>query len=344
MADIRNFALVRHLRSESSSHVLHYRHGRLVANGRGLAYWFLPMTASIAEIPVDDRELALATRARSSDFQDVTVQGVLTYRVVDPAALAEHVDFSIDTARGVHQKQPLEKIALLLAQLAQQHAAEWIGKTPLRDVLREGPAAVRERIFQALSSDPGVAQMGLAIASVRISSIAPSPDLERALEAPMRESIQQQADEAAFSRRALAVEKERAIQENELQSQIELARREETLIGQRGANGKRQATEEADAKRIATEAEADRVRTAAGAQAASIRAVEGAKVEQERERMAIQRDVPPVVLAALAARELATKLQRIDHLHLGGDALGPLLTELASAGTRVLEAKLPKDA
>ena len=49
--------------------------------------------------------------------------------------------------------------------------------------------------------------------------------------------------------------------------------------------------------------------------------------------------MPPAVLAALAARELAGKLQRIDHLNLGGDALGPLLTELASAGTRALAAK-----
>lgn len=339
MADIRNFALVRHLRAESSSHVLHYRHGRLARSGRGLAYWFLPMTASIAEVPVDDRELALATRARTTDFQDVTVQGVLTYRVADPAALAEHVDFSIDTVRGVHLEQPLEKIALFLAQLAQQHAQEWIGRAPLRDALREGPAAVRERIFAALSADPQVEQMGLAIASVRISSIAPAPDLERALEAPMRETIQQQADEAAFARRALAVEKERAIQENELQNQIELARREEQLIAQRGANGQRQATEEAEAKRIATDAEALRVRTSSDAQAASIRAVEGARVEQERARMDIQRTVPPMVLAALAARELATKLQRIDHLHVGADALAPLLTELAAAGTRALEAR-----
>ena len=40
------------------------------------------------------------------------------------------------------------------------------------------------------------------------------------------------ADEAAFARRAMAVEKERAIQENELQNRIELAKKEEGLIEQ----------------------------------------------------------------------------------------------------------------
>jgi hypothetical protein len=43
------------------------------------------------------------------------------------------------------------------------------------------------------------------------------------------------------------------------------------------------------------------------------------------------------VLLALAAQQLATKLQRIDHLNLSPDALGPALSALLHAGTRRLE-------
>ncbi len=339
MASIRSYGLVRHLRSETSNHVLHFRRGRLVASGRALAYWFSPMSASIAEVPIDDCEVPLAVQARTADYQDVTVQGVLTYRVTDPEAVARRVDFTIDNKRGVHLKQPVEKLALLLGQLAQQHACDWVGRTPVRDVLRDGAREVRDRVHAALEADEGLALLGITLVSVRVSTIAPVPDLERALEAPERERIQQEADEAAFGRRALAVEKERAIKENELKNEIELARREEELITQRGANMKRQAIEDAESRRIATEAEASRTKTAAEAQSGSIRLVEGAKVELEKARMEIQERVPPAVLAALAAKELAGKLQRIDHLHLGGDALGPLLTELATAGTRALERK-----
>jgi hypothetical protein len=252
-------------------------------------------------------------------------------------ALADRVDFTIDTRSGVHMKQPLDKIALSLSQLAQEHAADWIGRTPLREVLRDGAREVRERVMTALG-DESVTAMGLAIAGVRVSAVAPTKDLERALEAPMRERIQQEADEAAFARRALAVEKERAIQENELQSQIELSRREEQLIAQRGQNQKRQAGDDVEAKRIGSEGEAARIRTNADAQADAMRAVGGVKIEQERARMEINRSAEPVVLAALAARELAGKLQRIDHLHIGAESLAPLLTELMSAGTRKLEA------
>ena len=58
--------------------------------------------------------------------------------------------------------------------------------------------------------------------------------------------MQQEADRATFERRAVAVERERAIGENELQTQIELARREEQLVAQRGANARREAEEEAE--------------------------------------------------------------------------------------------------
>ncbi len=337
MAEIKKYVIIRHLRSESATHVLHYKRGNLARSGRGLSFWFSPMNASIAEVPVDDREVPLAVSARTADYQDVTVQGVVTCRVTDPEAIARRIDFTIDNAAGVHLKRPLEKIQLAVAQLAQQHAREWISRRPVRDVLRDGPEAVRERVREALEADDGIATLGLTIVSVRVSSIVPTADLERALEAPMREKIQQEADEAAFERRALAVEKERAIQENELKNQIELARREEELIAQRGSNTKRQALEDAESRTISSQSEAARARTLADGQAEAIRLVEGAKVEQERARMQIQEGVSPAVLAALAARELAGKLQRIDHLHLGGDALGPLLTELATAGTRALE-------
>jgi hypothetical protein len=82
----------------------------------------------------------------------------------------------------------------------------------------------------------------------------------------------------------------------------------------------------------------------AQAQAESIRLVDGARVEQERARMQIQRDVPPAVLAALAMHELAGKLERIDHLHVGSESLAPLLAELTAAGTHALERRAGKSA
>jgi regulator of protease activity HflC (stomatin/prohibitin superfamily) len=338
MADISKLFFWRHLRGEPSSHLILHKDGRLREQGPGASFWFYPLSASIAEIPLDDRELPFLFHGRSRDFQDVTTQGVITFRIVDPDRIARRIDFSIDLDEGAYTKQPMEKMALLLTQLAQQSAWEYVAANDVREVLANGIEPIRTRVREALTEDPGLEEMGLEIVSVRVSSIKPTADLERALQMPAREAIQQTADEATFERRAQAVQKERAIQENELQNRIELAKREELLINQKGQNEKRRTLEQAEAQRIGAEAAAQRSKLEADANAESIRVVELAKVNAEKQRMDIYKELPPQVIMGLAAQELAGKLTNIEHLSISPELLGPLFTNLVQAGTRRLEA------
>jgi hypothetical protein len=169
--------------------------------------------------------------------------------------------------------------------------------------------------------------------------VAPAADLEKALQTPTREAIQQKADEASFQRRALAVEKERAIKENELATEVELARRQEELIRQQAANRLLAAREEAEAQRLAVEAEAERSRVAAEAQARDTRVrAEGeaqarallaaADAAAEERRVATFREAPPAILWGFALRELAQRLEKIEHLNLTPDLIGDLVKRL----------------
>ncbi len=339
MADIRRFLFIRHLRSEASSHVLHYTKGRPVHTGPGVSFWFLALSASISELPMDDRDLSILFHGRSRDFQDVTIQAVVTWRVTDPVVLSQRIDFSIDLDSGAWVGQPLEQLTQLLTQLAQQSAWEYLARTPLEEILLEGLDTIRDRIRAGLVDDPSVRAMGIEIVSVRLASVRPVSDVEKALQTPTREAIQQESDRAMFERRALAVERERAIAENELQNQIELAKREETLIQQRGVNDKRRVRQEAESAQIAADAQAARAAVEHGSQADGIRIVEEARVQAESNRIDIYRDLPSSVLVGLAARDLADNLPPIEHLVVSPELLGPALTKLAEAGARTLEAR-----
>jgi regulator of protease activity HflC (stomatin/prohibitin superfamily) len=337
MATVSSLLFLRHVRGEPSTHLLFFKGGRLKKSGRGLSFWFSPLSASLCELPLDDRELPFLFHARSADFQDLAVQGVITYRVVQPEVVAQRVDFTIDTKTGRYTQTPLDKIALAITELAQQFALGLLSSRPLKSALDDGIDTVRGAVHDGLANDPSLASMGLEIVSTRVSSIKPTPEMERALQMPAREAIQQQADEATFARRALAVDKERAIAENELANKIELARREEQLIAQHGQNSRRQATETAEAKRIESDAAIARKRSESQAEADHLRLVEEARVDAERDRMAIYRDLPSGALMGLAARDLAGNLPQIQHLSLGPDVLGPMLERLLQAGTVKLE-------
>src|SRR3712207_2496051 len=132
MATIQRFPLVRHLRSQPTYHVLRYRRGVLRREGPGLAFWFRPANTAVAEVPIDDRELPFLFRVRSADFQELVVQGVITFRVAEPAALARRVDFTLHLETGRWAQAPLEQVAGLLSQLAQLFASTELVK---QDVL-----------------------------------------------------------------------------------------------------------------------------------------------------------------------------------------------------------------
>lgn len=251
MSDIKNFRIFKHLRSESNMHVRRFRNGRLLASGRGLAFWFMPMGSSIAELPTDDRELQFIFKGRSRDYQEITVQGEIMYRVSDPNVLGDRIDFSVDLDSGVYRNQPLQQLAALFTGTAHKYAARYIAGKDVKPLLAEGFEPVRQSLEKGFASESVFAEMGLQLVSLNIKDMRPAAELEKAMQTPTRESIQQNADEASFQRRALAVEKERAIAENELQNRIELAVREEKLIDQQGINERRRVEEQSIAEQTA---------------------------------------------------------------------------------------------
>ncbi|MET9375562.1 SPFH domain-containing protein [Streptomyces sp. NPDC002992] len=333
MADITRRAGWRHLRSAPTSHIRHHRRGRLVHDGTGLSFWFRSLSAALSEVPVNDRELAMAFHARTADFQDVSVQSTVTYRIGGPEAAATRLDFSIDPDTGAWRGAPLEQIATLLTESAQQHALDVLARTPLAAALVDGVAAVRDRIADGLAAEPRLPATGIEVVAVRVVAIRPEPEVERALRTPAREQIQQEADRATYERRAVAVERERTIAENELASKIELARQEERLVDQRGTNARREAEESAAADSVRAEAEAVRKVRLARAEAEAAREVGEARAAAQAAWLRVHGDVETATLHALAATRAAENLPRIEHLTLSPDVLTGLLAKLGGGTT-----------
>jgi regulator of protease activity HflC (stomatin/prohibitin superfamily) len=342
MADITRRLGLRHLRGAPTAHIRHHRSGTLVHDGPGLSFWFRPLSAALSEVPVDDRELAMTFHARTSDFQDVSVQATVTYRIADPAVAAARLDFSIDPDTGAWRGTPLEQLGTLLTETAQQHALDVLARTPLSAALVDGVAAVRERVAAGLGAEPRLPATGIEVVAVRVMALRPEPEVERALRTPAREQIQQEADRATYERRAVAVERERTIAENELASRIELARREEQLVEQHGANARREAEEQAAADAVRARAEAARsVRLAEAeaersvklAEAEAARQLRLTEAEAARSRQLAEAEAARTALLADAEAARAVRIARAEAE--GARELGAARAEAQAAWLRV---------
>ncbi|WP_454129313.1 SPFH domain-containing protein [Microbacterium aurum] len=330
MATITARPFVRHLSATPTMHVTHTRRGVRRHDGAGQAFWFRPLEAAISEVPLDDRELSVVVTLRTADLQQLSAPATVTYRIVDPDLAARRIDFSIDLRTGRWSEQPLEAIAAPLHGATTAAVVHLLQPRTLDEALRADLAELGRAATAMLADDTRLTDLGIEIVGARFSLLRAEPDVERALQTPAREAIQQDADKATFARRAVAVEREAAIGENELANQVELARRQEELVQARGRNARIEAEQAAVAATIAAESDADRVRTDAQARADAERALGEAAGAAEQARMAALQDVPVGILTALALRELAGSLPRIEHLTVTPDLLTDLVGRLGA--------------
>lgn len=333
MATIHRYPFVKHLRGTTTIHVHHLSGGRLRHSGAGTAFWFRPLSAVISKVPIDDREQTVLIPVRSVDLHQVSVPGTVTYRFGDPDLAARRLEFAIDVTSGGWTQTPLEAVGAMIHGATGSAVTSATSHLGLGAILRIDPTVLGHDVQTALASDDRLSAVGLEVVGVRFGLIRPDPDVERALQTPAREAIQQAADRATFERRADAVAREAAIGENELANEIELSRRREQLIEQDGSNDRRTAHETAAAEGIATAAQAERTLATARAQAEADRVIGAAAADTEQAMLTSYQDVSSDLLLALAAREAAGQLPQIEQLVLTPDLLQGLLGRLGTRPT-----------
>lgn len=338
MATITTIPFIRHMQGTETTYLRHLAKGAVRHEGAGASFWFRPLHAAISEVPVDDREQEALVTLRTADLQVAAVPTTVTYRFADPALAAARVDFGLDLRHGRWHSAPLERVGAMLHGAASAAVLTATNGMTLAQLLTLDAERLRSTVRTALAADDRLTSIGVAVIAVRFGLVRPEPDVEKALQTPAREAIQQEADKATFERRALAVEREAAIGENELASRIELARRTESLIEQQGANQRREAQESAQADAIAAAAEAARMTELAQARARSRELTGEAEVAAERSRIAAYEQASAAVLQAMAIREMATALPKIDQLVLTPDVLTGALSRLTGGTSQAYTA------
>jgi hypothetical protein len=201
-------------------YVMHHENGRVVRQGPGLNFWYFSPTSTVMDVPLSSKDVHFAFFESTADFQQVTLQGQITYRVADAVRLAQLVDFSVKS-NGSYQteKNPEELLGERLVNAAQVIAKAIVQRMDLRTTLGSVELIVAEMLRELKAAEP-VVMLGLEILGLSLLQIKPTPEMSRALEAEAREALQRQADQAIYARRNAAVEEERRIKESELNTEI----------------------------------------------------------------------------------------------------------------------------
>jgi len=191
-------------------------------------------------IPISTQDLPFILNETTGNFQAVTVQGQLTYRIAQPRQMAEILNFTINPASGQYVSTDPDKLAARIVNAVQAHVRAQLSRLPLDQALLRS-AEIATAVLAAVQADDTLRGMGVECLNLFITAIKPTPEMAKALEAEYREGLQQRADQAIYARRAAAVEQERRIKDNELSTQLLLEQRRQELVDLEGQNNNKQA-------------------------------------------------------------------------------------------------------
>jgi hypothetical protein len=331
----------RFVKVDPSNYVLQYSRGKVVREGAGLSFFCFAPTTSLVLVPIGSVDVPFIFEEVTADFQQVSVQGQLAYRVSDPKKLAALMNYTLAAGGKGYSTDDPRKLPQRLINHTQVLTRASLKSLPLRDALGQSEGLVVS-LRDGLRASEVVASLGVEILALSILAIKPTPETSRALEAEARERILREADEAIYARRNSAVEQERAIKENELNTEIAVENkkrqiREAQMDAEKSVQQKKREIQEAEmATRIALE---EKNKELVASATANARSEADAKAYAVSELMkALSQSDPKIIqaltsagmdpsqLIATAFRDLAAGAEKIGELNISPELLRELLS------------------
>lgn len=303
-----------------TTYAIQYKGGTVKREGAGLSFFYYAPLSELVYVPLSSTDVPFVFNEVTADFQEATIQGELTYHITDPNRVAALLDYGVD-ARGRYRSDDPTKLNDRLVHATQILARSFTQRSKLRELLVSSDALISETLA-GLRQSPAVTMLGVEVLGLSVLSIKATPEMAKALQAEAREEMLRKADEAIYSRRNAAVELERTIKENELNTEIAVEQknrqvRETQMAAEISVEEQRAVLVD---HRVANE------RKEADARAHMLQAtLEPLKTIDWRTLMVASGNNDSKSIIAMAFRDLAENAGKIGELNISPDLLNSLL-------------------
>ena len=210
---------VRFIKFQPSDYVLKYKNGKIVKEGVGISFYYFTPTTSIVVVPVGSVDVPFIFEEVTSDFQNVTVQGQITFRIVDRKKIASLLNYTLDIRGKGYASDDPKKLQQRVINIVRVLTKKTLEGLHLKDAIKSSELLAGD-ILNDIRSNTEIGSIGIEILGLSILAILPTKETSRALEAQAREEILRSADDAIYERRNASIEQERRIKENEFNTEI----------------------------------------------------------------------------------------------------------------------------
>ena len=333
---------ISYIKVDPTTYVLHYSDGKIKRKGTGLSFFYFAPRSSIVAVPVGSVDVPFIFNETTADFQAVTIQGQLTYRVTDPQKVSSLLNFTLAPNHKSSLSDDPAKLPQRIINLVQVLTRAQVQRLPLRSALTRSDAIV-ESVMVAAQGSEALTALGIQLLAFSILGVRPTPEMAKALEAEAREELQRKSDEAIYARRNAAVEQERKIKENELSTEIAVEEkkrqiREAQMDAEIAVEEKKRQVREMqmnadialeEQRQALVKTQAENKRSEADAQAYAIEAIVKPLVGLDPKTLLAlaARSIDPRTMVAMGFQEIAENAAKIGQLNISPDLLDSLLQQ-----------------
>ena len=112
---------------------------------RGLSFYYFDKSTAVAVIPVSGMDTDFIFEEATADYQTVTVQGQLAYRITDYERISEQLNFTVNLKTKGYYDDPLKKLTKRIVNIP---LCEFPTKPPLyRPQPPRSPTAFATRLL-----------------------------------------------------------------------------------------------------------------------------------------------------------------------------------------------------
>ena len=328
------------IKVQPTQYIMHYSRGRLIRQGTGLSFFYFAPTSSLILISIASKNISFKFEEVTSDFQKITILGMLTFKVIDPIKLSQLLNFTLNEACDNFESDDPEKLPRKLVGYTQVITRSCLKSTSLKEILTDTDS-VMDKIHNQLEHAKNIGSLGIEVLDFSILSVFPNQETARALEAKAREQIMLEADRAIYHRKNFALEQQRILNESKLESVIALEDKkrrieEVKLESEKSLQKKKREIKETQMEtRVALEKK-NRELVVLMTQNAKLRA-DANSYNVSTLMRAIAMSDPRIIqsltctgmdssqLVALALKELAERSEKINHFNISSDLIKELI-------------------
>ena len=282
---------IKYYKGDPSTFLIGYKGGKAKHYGPGRSLWYIPHNTTLAMVPVLSQVAPFIFREATANFQEVSIQGQLTYRLTDPVKAATFLDFTLDN-KGNYRSKDLETLTQRIVNTVQAYTRSGVNVLDLEGALSK-VKDLSGSVLAKVREEPDLQALGVFIENLHFTSVTATPEMRKALEADYRESLQKRADQAIYDRRAAALEEERKLKQRELDTEVELEDRRKDLVDMQAQNNLTLAEAEAKAEEL---------------------------------KLNPYGELEPQALVGLALKEWAANAGTVENLSIGADMLSQLIS------------------